>query len=208
MLVNLLLSDFTAPPGTPSNFSRFTPDLRYSKLFNTERIDWLSFRETTQNNGIPVTTFDYTEANGRVVSYSTFSSEGSIATAAGAGPVGISSYAPNIYINANESEGHNFNIQSQSGGPWGSNSFASYNQTLDGPGVNIVPSSWSLDIIQPVPGTSMTIGTVGSAHPPGALLCPMTWTTGIPLGTFIFRINATSVDGLTTNQVFIWNLFY
>ena len=207
MLINILLSNVADVSGyTPGgNFSRFTPDSKYYKVFDTDQIDWLSFRKTTQDGGIPVTTFNYTE-NGVSLPYSTFISQGSIAKAAGATTPGIASYDPNIYITSNVNLGHNINISSQGAGPW-SNSFASYNPTLNGQGVSIVPASWSIDIIQPLAGVSITLGTLGGANTPTAVSAPFSWVTGTTTGLFIFQVNATSVDGLTTNQVFIWNIF-
>jgi hypothetical protein len=207
MLLNILTSNvsYDASYVSPGAFEPYTPNSRYFKVFNTELIDWLSFRQTTQNGGVPVTTFNALE-DGVYQPFSTFSSSGSIATAAGANPVGIQSYAPNIYVNANVSLGHSWNMQTNSSdsGMY-SNSFLSYNQALDNTGVNIVPASWSLDIIQSVPGTSLSLGTGPNA--PNSLSAPFTWTIGSTTGLFIFQVNATSVDGLTTNQTFFWNLF-
>ena len=159
-------------------------------------IDWLSFRQTTQSGGIPVNTFDYFE-DGVYQPYSTFVSSGNMARGAGAINVGIQSNPPNIFINGNQSLGTIMNISSNGGGNF-SNSFASG-------GIQCVPSAWSISIIQPLDGTSINLGT--GANAPTSLLAPFAWDTGSTTGLFIFQVNATSVDGLTTNQLFIWNVY-
>lgn len=201
MLINILLSNVADVSGyTPGgNFSRFTPDSKYYKVFDTDQIDWLSFRTTTQDGGIPVTTFNYTE-NGVSLPYSTFISQGSIANGSGATTPGIASYDPNIYITSNQSLGHNINVSSRGSGS--SNSFASYDPTLTTSGVEIVQSSWSIDIIQPLAGTSISLRPLVTPYTKG-----FQFVTGTTTGLFIFQVNATSVDGLTTNQVFIWNVY-
>ena len=207
MILNVLNSGIAFDPSyvPPGDFTKFVPNQNDYTSFDSTRIDWSNVKSVIKD-GVPATMLYYEDQPGIRNPYFLLSSVNTIANSAGATVPGVTSYAPNIFVSANESLGHNWNIQTNSSDGGGySNGFASYNQTLTGAGVNIVPSSWSIDIIQPLVGCSISLGT--GAHAPGPVLAPYTFVTGSVPGLFIFQVNATSVDGLTTNQIFIWNTF-
>ena len=199
MILNVLRSDVAVDPNyvPPSSFSVLPINQNYYKSFDSDRIDWSNIKSVTKN-GIPTTMLYYEEQPGIRNPYFLLTPVSSIARGAGAVTPGITSYAPNIYIVNNVSLGHNMNISSNGGGNL---SFGSYSPSGVGAGVNIVPSSWSIDIIQPLAGCSLSLIT------PSALLASFSFNTSSTTGLFVFQINATSVDGLTTNQIFIWNVF-
>jgi len=201
MILNLLRSDVTVDPNyvPPSSFSVLPLSQNDYISFDSDRIDWSNVKSVTKN-GVPTTMLYYEEQPGVIIPYFLLTPVSSIARGAGATTPGITSYAPNIYIALNQSLGHNINISSNGSGS--SNSFASYNPTLTGNGVEIVQSSWSIDIIQPLAGTSISLRPLVNQYLKG-----FQFTTGSTTGLFVFQVNATSIDGLTTNQVFIWNVF-
>jgi hypothetical protein len=201
MILSVLRSDIAVDPNyvPPSSFSELPLNQDNYISFDSNRIDWSNIKSVTRN-GIPVTSLYYEDQKGIINPYFLLSPPSTIANGAGATTPGITSYAPNIYIVNNQSLGHNLNISSNGAG--NSLSFGSYNQTVTGNGVEIVQSSWSIDIIQPLAGTSISLRPFVSAYSKG-----FQFTTGTTTGLFIFQVNATSIDGLTTNQIFIWNIF-
>jgi hypothetical protein len=202
MLLQILKSEISTPAGyVPSGgFTAATLDGSSYVVCDTDNIDWFSFRQGTQN-GRDIYIFDYKQ-NGEIIPILTLQSNNAIANATGAPIPGITSYAPNIYIGLNYNLGHIMNISSN-GGPSSSNSFFSYNQNGTGVGVSIIPSSWSIDVVQPLDGCSISLGP----NPSSASSAQFTWETGSTTGLFSFVVNATSVDGLITNQLFVWNVY-
>jgi hypothetical protein len=205
MLLNILKSQVSIPSGNNpqgGGFSALQLDSSSYVTCDTNLIDWLSFRPGT-DSGKSINLFRYNQ-DGEFITIPTLDTPSTIANGGGAVTPGITSSPPNILILSNAGLGNVMNISSNGAGNF-SNSFASFNQAGTGQGPLVDPASWSIDIVTPLAGVSINLGTGPNA--PGNISAPFAWDTSSTTGIFAFVVNATSVDGLTTNQLFIWNVF-